>query len=259
MLRELQKNFFAGIYSRNHADDVLEFIEDGDTLNAADLLTVYRGSIFGGINNALAEIYPVVKKLVGDTFFDMMMLRYIKQHPSHSPDFNTYGEHMAEFISLFTPAASLPYLADVARLEWAWHQAFYAADNQTLDFTTLGNVNAAQQDTIIFQCQPGSSLLSSDYPVHHIWQANQDDSTQQHIELAEGSVQLLIWRKGLDMHIDVLGKEQWQLLSLIQKQLPLGEVCEQFAALHPHTDFNEVLSDSITNKWIGGFYLAESR
>ncbi|WP_417279480.1 putative DNA-binding domain-containing protein [Celeribacter sp.] len=91
---------------------------------------VYRNNIIVGLKEAIAASYPAVKSLVGDAFFDAMTGEYVRTHPPKTPILPLYGADFAEFIDDFAPASRLPYLADVARLEYALRQSYHAADTR---------------------------------------------------------------------------------------------------------------------------------
>ncbi len=223
MLPELQREFFAGLFTDN--DGVAGRLLDCAALSARERLAIYRGSVFGILTKALAEIYPVCRRLVGEPFFDALCRTYIPQYPSHSPNLQDYGEPFAAFLAGFEPAQSLPYLPDMARLEWAWHRAFHAADEPGFDFGALAAVSEDQQARIVFRLPVSAQLLCSEYPVHRIWQVNQDDwEGEPAVDLDEGRVRLLVWRKGYAMRIDELDRSAWRLLNAVEGSATLCEL-----------------------------------
>ena len=68
----------------------------------------------------------MIHQLVGEEFFRLLAKRFIEQHPSHSGNLHRYGSEMAEFLMHFENTQHLAYLPDVARLEWAYHLAYFA-------------------------------------------------------------------------------------------------------------------------------------
>ena len=115
-----EENCPQGLFSRNGADPAGRF-------------AVYRNNVHSSLINALAAGYPVTLQLVGDEFFRAMAGVYVQGFPPTSPLINEYGSDLADFIQGFAPAASVPYLADVARLERLRVRAYHAADAQPLD------------------------------------------------------------------------------------------------------------------------------
>ncbi|MBY0556645.1 MAG: DUF692 family protein, partial [Burkholderiaceae bacterium] len=89
-------------------------------------LALYRGNLTVNWSKTLASAYPVVRQLVGDEFFDGLARAYGRAWPSGDPDLNLFGDHFEAFLRSFVHVAELPYLADMAALEWALHRAHYA-------------------------------------------------------------------------------------------------------------------------------------
>ena len=83
---------------------------------------VYRASVLSNFRAALAATYPVVRRLVGEAFFDEAARRFALANASRSGDLNEYGTEFPEFLAVYPHAASMAYLPDLARLEWARHE-----------------------------------------------------------------------------------------------------------------------------------------
>jgi len=86
---------------------------------------------------ALADTFPVTRELVGAPFFDAMARCFIDAEPPRSPVLTEHGDTFPEFVSAFPPAAGLPYLPDLARLELARVRAYHAADATALGADAL--------------------------------------------------------------------------------------------------------------------------
>ncbi|NQD95269.1 DUF2063 domain-containing protein, partial [Pseudomonas sp. CrR25] len=104
---------------------------------------VYRNNVFSSLVGALADSFPVVQQLVGEAFFGAMARVYVHRSPPRSPLLLHYGDDFPTFIEGFEPAGSLPYLADVARLERLRSRAYHAADSPSLDADAIARVLAA--------------------------------------------------------------------------------------------------------------------
>lgn len=98
----------------------------------ATRFAVYRNNVVASLINALTDTYPVTQELVGEAFFRAMAREYVLTEPPRSRVLAFYGLSFADFVERFPPAASLPYLADVARLEMVRVQAYHAADGTSL-------------------------------------------------------------------------------------------------------------------------------
>jgi hypothetical protein len=138
-------------------------------------LAVYRNNVLGALSTALADNFPVVQELVGSAFFRAMACAYARQAPPGVPMLARYGAGFAEFISRFEPARSLPYLADVARLEFARVQAHDAADAAPLpaEAVALALNCGARSGELQLALHPSLAVLSSPWAVVSLWAAHQ--------------------------------------------------------------------------------------
>lgn len=176
------------------------FIASG--ADPASRFAVYRNNVQSSLINALADSYPVVSQLVGDEFFRAMAGLYVQSCPPQGPLINDYGKDFAEFIDNFEPAAGVPYLADMARLERLRVQAYHAADAQPLRHeqiaAALSDPQALSELTVGFH--PSLNLLTSAFGVVAIWAAHQQDATLAGIDLDHGQ-NALVLRNGLEVEV----------------------------------------------------------
>ncbi|MBY0572783.1 MAG: DNA-binding domain-containing protein, partial [Undibacterium sp.] len=145
----------------------------------SDRLAFYRGNMMAHGRNTLSNVYPVLKKLVGEDFFESMSTAYVKQFPSQSGDLNEFGEYLAHYIESSNMAPEYPYFADVARLEWQVHRAYYAQDAACLGLSEfLGEVgeHAAQASLVL---HPAVGLYQASYDSVAIFLALQDDEVKE--------------------------------------------------------------------------------
>jgi hypothetical protein len=148
---------------------------------------VYRNNVMVGLTEALRDAYPVVCRLVGDEFFAAMAGVFARAHPPGSPVMLDYGEDFAEFVADFPPAAGVPYLADVARLERAWVEAYHAADAIAVE----------PKDTSL-EMHPAVRLVRSRFAILTIWQANQEDGPAP-LELSDEGDNVLVTRPAAEV------------------------------------------------------------
>jgi len=181
-----------GLCSANGADPASRF-------------AVYRNNVQGSLITALSDSYPVVAQLVGEEFFCAMAAVFVQQQPPQSPLMNRYGEAFADFIAAFEPAGSVPYLADVARLEHLRTLAYHAADALPL---RPEQITAALADTqtlseLRFNLHPSLHLLDSAYAVVAIWGVHQHVSTLEGIDVNQRQ-HALVLRNDLDVEVFAL-------------------------------------------------------
>jgi len=175
-------------------------------------VAIYRRNLFANLGNALAATYPVVQRLVGEAFCREAARQYVLAQPSTSGDLNDYGASFAAFLGAYRHAASLSYLPDVARLEWACHESYGAADAPALDLASLAGVGPDDQARIRFRLHPSVRLLRSGHPVAAIWHANQPaaDGTPRRVE---GEDHVIVHRREGVVAVDAVEPSLWRLAS----------------------------------------------
>ena len=136
----------------------------------AQRFAVYRNNVQHSLTRALAARFIVVEHLVGPAFFAAMARVHIAQNPPQSPVLLAWGGDFADFLDSFAPVAHLPFLGDVARLEYARGLAYHAADALPLDAEALA---VAPPETLRLALHPSVQLFTSAHPALQIWQAHQ--------------------------------------------------------------------------------------
>ena len=194
---------------------------------------VYRNNAAVTLIEALRGRYPVVERLVGKEFFKAMAHCFITGHPPRSPALFEFGGGFPDFLAAFEPAKTLPYLPDVAQLEWLRHTAYHAADVEPLQAVALGRVSPEQAGGIVLRLHPSAGLLNSDYPVVSIWETNVADEVVRGIGPDMASEGALILRPRLDVKVMRLGPGGGNFLSEIGRGASLGSAaqCATEAAL----------------------------
>lgn len=200
-LRELQAAFRRSIL--DNEDAAVAPLVVADRLAAEQRLQVYRNNTFTSLRAALETTFPVVCRLVGDDFFRGAARAFVRQHPPTAPCLGEYGAEFAGFLADFPPARALPYLGDVARLEWALNESHLAAVAVALDPQAIAGLPAADYPALRFVLHPASRLVESRFPIDRIWTANQPGADSDAvIDLATGGCSLLVCRdsRGAGFH-----------------------------------------------------------
>lgn len=207
LLHKLQTKFADGVFG-NFSPELAAHVISSDGLEGEERLSIYRNNVFSNFRGALRDSYPVIFRLLGEKFFNHAADEYVHSHPSASGDLHDFGGSFSGFLAKFAPCTDLPYLPDVARLEWAWDQAFHAADHAPLALKhalqRMAAVPPEHYAGLHFRLHPSCTLLVSDYPILRIWQVNQADyAGDQQVDLSEGSVRLALIR-GSDFAVSIL-------------------------------------------------------
>ena len=163
-------------------------------------MAVHRNNVVSSLLDALAETFPVVQELVGVAFFRAMAAVFVRSAPPRSPVLAHYGQEFAGFIEQFEPAGSVPYLADMARLEMARVRAYHAADACAVasEAVSLALASGDRIGELRLNCHPSVFIVSSRHAAVSLWAAHQDNGDLGAIDLDQPE-DALVLRAGLDV------------------------------------------------------------
>lgn len=197
---------------------------------------VHRNNVMASLVRALEDGFPVTCQLVGAEFYRAMARDYVRAQPPSSPVLLDHGAGFAEFIAGFTPAAAVPFLADMARLERARVEAFHAADAAPLGTQDFAPWLATPER--LMQCRvalhPSLRLLRGMHGVLALWAAHQPDGEGLDVALdaasGDGREDLLVLRPELEVTARRLAPGLGELLSALAGDARLGEALQRAAA-----------------------------
>ena len=134
---------------------------------------VYRNTVIKGCIDALQANYPATARLVGEEWFRAAAAIHVRSNPPRQATLAHYGEGFADFLAQFPPAAELPYLPGVARVERMWTQAHVAADAPVAQAASIAELSAHALARLVLAPHPSARWAWFDtMPVRTIWQRN---------------------------------------------------------------------------------------
>jgi len=192
-LPDLQAAFAAHIVGDDRADLIASVA--GDSIPAAARLRVYRHHVFHSLTTALSATFPTVQALVGEEFFRGLAWAFVAATLPSQPVLAEYGADFATFIGSYPPAAGLPYLADIARLDWALNVAFHSPTGPSLGASDFAAIPVEQLPEKSVVLAPGAAVIRSRYPIGPIWAAAQPGASDETVELTVAETCLLVLRR----------------------------------------------------------------
>jgi hypothetical protein len=197
---------------------------------------VYRNNFYVSLIDMLAGRYPVVQRLVGEEFFRAMAKAFIEEQPPRSALILSYGGGFADFLSSFPPVADVPYLPDIARLEWARHMAYHAADATPLGVKDFAAIPAEKVAALTLSLHPSLSVVASAFPIVAIWETNTADEQVRPINTAAGGEDALVLRPHMSVEVRRLPPGAALFIGGLSKGHTLGEAFEATLAAEPAFD-----------------------
>ncbi len=203
---------------------------------------VYRNNVLSSLIDALAQGFPVLQQLVGEEFFRAMAKMFVRAQPPRSRILAFYGQEFPAFVEAFAPAASLPYLADLARLEMLRIQAYHAADATTLAPQDIGAALAdeAGLGELRWVLHPSVAVLRSRHAVVSLWGAHQGllEITTVNPALAQTA---LVVRLGLEVSIVGIAEASGFFIEQLLQDVSLGQAAAASEDRFPQFELSTAL------------------
>jgi hypothetical protein len=216
-------------YAATFASDLLDpaldtpAIVTGPAGKGADRrYNVYRNNVTVSLIDALAAIYPAVQRITGVEFFRAMARFHIRATPPASPLLFEYGRDFPTFIEHYEHARPMPWLADTARVERAWLDAYHAADAEPLSTQSLGSFPPERLAKLVFTAHPATRIVRSRFSAVTIFAANRGEGPVGRID-ASMPEDGLITRPDLDVVVSRLPPGGAAFLASLIAGQPLGE------------------------------------
>ena len=202
---------------------------------AAKRYNVYRNNVTVSLIDTLAEVYPAVQRITGVEFFRAMARFHIRETPPTSPLLFEYGRDFPDFIERYEYAQGMPWLADTARIERAWLDAYHEADAAPLTASDLASFPPERLADLVFAPHPATRLVRSRFAAVTIFAANRVPAPVEEIDASQAE-DTLITRREFDVVVRRLAPGEADFLSALMAGRPLGEAAG--AGLEAHPGFN---------------------
>jgi Putative DNA-binding domain len=250
-LLELQRALRSSLVAHDDTG-ISAHVVDGN-IGSAERLDIYRNTFASVLTTALRLSYPAVHRLVGAEFFEGAARIFLEASPPAGACLDDYGETFADFLSGFGPAASLAYLPDVARFEWAVNRALHARDVEPLDVRALAAIADVDRAGVRFAPHPSVGLVRADHPADLIWRAvlDEDDSALSAVDPDAGPVWLLVQRLPAGIDVRRMNERAWRFTSALCAGMPLAAAFDVARDL----ETSALLADHLAAGLFAGFTL----
>ena len=250
-LLRFQTDFGAALRDRARTPAVARWLA-GEADAAARRLAIYRGNMVAAADKALSAAYPVIRQVVGAEFFHGLAREHQRGTPSTSGDLTGFGATFDAFLAAFEHSQALPYLPDLARLEWAAHLAYGAADAPDWDAATLAAIAPERQDAIRFQWSPGLALVRSTFPIVRIWTIHQPGFAGEFGVDWTRAETALVARDGFAVTVTGCAPADAAFIEASLAGAPLGDAASTALDRHPDFDLGALLGRAIAARLVCG-------
>ncbi len=212
---------------------------------------VYRNNVTVSLINALVAAFPATQRITGTDFFRAMARFHVRATPPTSPLLFEYGRDFPDFIERYEYAQSMPWLADVARIERAWLDAYHAANAEPLGPQALASIAGERLADVVFTPHPATRIVRSRFPALTIFAANRSEDPVGRIVATEPE-DALTTRPALEVMVRRLPSGGAVFLTRLIESEPLGAAAAAALADCPAFD----LSANIAGMLAAGVFTA---
>lgn len=237
-----QQSFYDGLLGEL-SPDLQKSFQTTSKKSSQQRFAIYQNNVFYSLTTALGDLYPVIKKLVGDDFFTGTAGVYFRQHPPQKAAMVFLGENFADFLRNFEHTKTMAYLPDVAALELARHRAYHAVDKAPLTAEAMALVAPELLAQSMIKLHPSLQCIQSPEPIFSIWQNNQEEASDSHkaanqqesVQLGEPQ-QVFIVRPVYSVDMYQVPDDIYAFIQYLQQGCTLTKAIEN--TLEKHADFN---------------------
>jgi hypothetical protein len=205
---------------------------------------VYRNTVMKGCVDALQANFPAVTRLVGEEWLRAAGARFARAHLPHAPSLIDYGAEFPDFLAEFAPAAELPYLASVARLDRFWTEAHIAADAGRLPAADVAGLDSDRFARSVLMPHPSARWRwFPDLPIYSIWVCNRSNAAAETLSAIEwrGEGALLVRPEDSVDAIEI-GAAESAFLDACSRGEPLGAAGIQALSADGDADLAQLLA-----------------
>ena len=253
-LCELQQAFAEAIAEGKYHAATAALATDGLALRSVAL---YRRLIRNNYTQVLKITYPVLHRFVGDCYFGVLARGYLKHYPSTSGDLFLYGRHLPALLQRLDAS---PLLVALARLEWACHEVYQAADSPPLSPDRLQAMVSADPTRVTVQFQSSTRFLSFPIPVHRVWQALQPESSSDDdidLPLPEEQTGVVVTRSDGKVQVTPLAWLDYRLVEALSQGTDVASIEQMAFESEPEFDFARFMTTLLRLHVIAGCSVEE--
>jgi len=212
-LRSIQQAMACTILGQD-PDELLTLAIKSGPLQPADRLRIHQNNFRESLSDALLGLFPLCKAFVGEVFLKQALRHFVTDCPPGEAALYRYGSGVADFLQTYPAAKTVPYLADVARLEWYTHKMANAEELPAFDDPAAAL--AALRAGPGLRLHDNARLLSSGYPIYDLWRVATEQCAPEDISMENGGQAILLVLHQGQVFYQALDEDIAQVLTMIE-------------------------------------------
>jgi len=226
-------------------------------LTAAERLAIYANAYHSRLLECLGEVFPMLKRSLGDEAFDAMAFGYLQVYPSKSYTLNELGRHFPRYLEQTRPTSdtaedetAVPttsreagkltedwpdLLIDLARLEWAIYEVFDGPGVEgaaLLDPDQILGISPEQWPLAKLTPVVCLQLLETRFPVNDYYTALRRAKPDDPVPIpAAGESFVALTRRDYVVRRYPLSRPEFALLKALKEGHSVGDALESIVPL----------------------------
>lgn len=248
MLREYQNQFKKAALN-NDLSKIDKYVFSCGKQKQLQRFSIYRNTIFLSLIESLSHVFSTVLNLVGEDNFKVLTREFIKHHLPEEAHLSAYGGKFSDFIRTQPQVISdIPYLADLACLDWQRHLSYFAEDCDTLDMISLSAMSPEDMFSAKLTLAKSVMLFKSNFPVSHL--LKMESLEIETLSLEEEFLLTQRLQGSENIQTRRVTEADFTFLNRIQAGDELGEAFIATSEVFPDFDLQEALTQSFHNMLI---------
>jgi hypothetical protein len=199
-----------------------------DAFDTAERLGIYRNNFLIGLGEALKANFPVTLQLLGRAFFEQAARRFVPAHPPRRPCLFEYGADFPDYLRGLPQLSALPYVAEVARFEFARIASYNAPAETYLSAEMLAGLSPDRLEALPVRRAQHAQIVAASAPVLALWKAHQAaEPDLSGIDMAPRPHALLVCRPERTLMVQELDEPAARFLSAVEHETSLGRAAAE--------------------------------
>ena len=223
-LTELQSAITAGIFGNDPPSSLDEWIRVPRGADPNVRFAIHREGYPVRISSSIADAFPAVANILGDGSLAKLTDRFIETGLPAERNLNRIGRGLPVFLKRDPLTRDVPFLPDLAALEWAIFECFHSEAGREFDPATIAGFSLADWARTRIVFRPGTAVVTSAWPIRELWMTRDLDRSEIDVDVTNRPEQVLVHRVGFDVETQTIDPLEAHALERLQGGAHLGEV-----------------------------------
>ncbi len=246
-LQALQTAFYRQIVAGEA--EICNQIESSAAMPASERVSIYANAYWSRLVEVLATDYPALQGILGEEDFTELGNAYIAAYPSTYFSLRWFGRSLATFLATQQPWQAQPWLAELAAVEWAFVDAFNAAEAEIVTASDIQALAPQDWPGLSFRFHPSVACLDLHWCVMAQWQAYRESTPLPAAEACEPPQTVLFWRHQRVTRYRVLEVDEAPVLRQAMEGANFATLCELLADSHA-VEAVALRAASLLKRWL---------